>query len=113
MRSWNIESTPEFDDWAEALEEAEQDRLDALIEVLAEKGPGLGRPLVDTVKGSKHANMKELRRGTTRVLFAFDPNRTAVLLVGGDKRGGWRTWYVKAIKRADRLFDRHLRELSD
>jgi hypothetical protein len=110
--SWKIESSAEFDKWAARLPEVEQDRLDALTEILQEQGPSLGRPLVDTVRGSKHPNMKELRRGTIRVLFAFDPKRTAVLLVGGDKRGQWQAWYRSAIRRADRLFDRHLRSLK-
>jgi predicted XRE-type DNA-binding protein len=80
---WEVESTVEFDQWFADLSLAQQKRIVAAIEVLRQAGPGLGRPLVDAVKGSRHSNMKELRRGTLRVLFAFDPTRTAVLLVGG------------------------------
>jgi hypothetical protein len=75
-------------------------------------GPGLGHPLVDTVEGSRHANMKELRVNTTRVLFAFDPARNAILLIGGDKRDRWQQFYVEMIPLADRLFDEHLTELE-
>jgi len=107
--SWDVESTPEYDKWFARLPVDSQVEIVARVDVLREKGPGLGRPLVDSVKGSKHPNMKELRIGTIRILFAFDPQRTALLLVGGNKRGQWQAWYRKAIKVADRLYDRHLR----
>ncbi|MGH2993637.1 MAG: type II toxin-antitoxin system RelE/ParE family toxin [Solirubrobacterales bacterium] len=107
---WEVEPTVEFDQWFAGLSLAQQKRIVAAIEALRQAGPGLGRPLVDAVKGSRHSNMKELRRGTLRVLFAFDPTRTAVLLVGGDKKGRWREWYTEAIALADRLYERHLRE---
>jgi hypothetical protein len=109
---WEIESTAEFDRWMAGLPVAQRKRLIAAVEALREAGPGLGRRLVDTVKDSRHSNMKELRRGTLRVLFAFDPQRTAILLVGGDKKGRWREWYVDAIALADRLYERHLREIG-
>ena len=78
-------------------------------------GPGLGRPLVDTIKQSRHANMKELRPLGTRIriLFAFDLRRTAILLIGGDKSGRWRQWYVETIPIADDLYDEHLRTLAE
>lgn len=84
---------------------------------LQEVGPGLGRPLVGTVAGSRHRNMKELRPGSRgrselRVLFAFDPDRRAILLVAGDKRGEWQKWYQQNIPLADRCFDAHLRNLK-
>ena len=83
-------------------------------EILRELGPALGRPSVDTVRGSKHANMKELRvqhRGRPyRVLFAFDPRRTAILLIGGNKTGKGR-WYKEFVPMADRLHDEHLETL--
>lgn len=74
----------------------------------------LGRPLVDTIRGSRHANMKELRPpgGNLRVLFAFNPRRTAILLIGGDKTGRWQEWYDEMIPAADDLYDLHLRELE-
>jgi hypothetical protein len=109
--SWNVTSSPEFDQWFDSLSTKEQKRIVAGVEALKLAGPGLGRPIVDTLKGSKHPNMKELRRGTLRVLFAFDAEQTAVLLVGGDKRGNWRTWYQTAIAQADKMFDEHLGRL--
>lgn len=107
--SWHTETTAEFDDWFDGLRPAKQDRVIAAVELLEGRGPGLGRPFVDSIAGSRHQNMKELRVGTMRILFAFDPDRTAVLLVGGDKRDQWKSWYRKAIKRADELLDQHLR----
>lgn len=83
------------------------------MRVLEERGPGLGRPLVDTVEGSRHANIKELRVGTIRILFAFDPRRAAILLLGGDKRDRWQEFYTQIIPLADRLFDEHLKQLED
>ena len=110
---WNVEYTEKFGTWWEDLEPDDQERLAAAVELLETLGPSLGRPLVDTLKGSRHPNMKELRPGTVRVLFAFDPRRTAILLLGGDKGGHWKDWYVKAIPEADRLFDDHLKSLVD
>jgi len=75
------------------------------VDMLAEHGPGLGRPLVDSITGSRHANLKELRVGTCRVLFAFDPTRAAVLLVAGDKRDRWAQWYRQAVPIADDRYD--------
>lgn len=73
------------------------------------------RPLVDTLEGSRHPNMKELRPlGTSlRVLFVFDPRRMAILLIGGDKTGRWKEWYEETIPMADRLYDEHLEELRE
>jgi hypothetical protein len=90
----------------------DQQGIDAAVSVLEERGPGLGRPLVDTVEGSRHANMKELRVGTIRILFAFDPRRAAILLVGGDKRDRWQEFYAQMIPFADDLFDEHLKDLE-
>lgn len=88
----------------------------AALQLLQEWGPQLGRPLVDTVAGSRHRNMKELRPGSRgrselRVLFAFDPERSAILLLGGDKSGNWTRWYRRSIPAADDLFDAHLHGL--
>lgn len=108
---WEVETTPEFDEWLAGLKPAAKDSIFAAVTVLEESGPAQGRPLVDSVKGSKHSNMKELRvRGTIRVLFAFDPDRKTVLLIGGDKRGK-KDWYRQAVSEADRLFDRHLERM--
>lgn len=99
----------EFVDLAEGL----QDELLAHARLLAEFGPNLGRPTVDTLKGSRHTNMKELRfawQGEVwRVAFAFDPRCQAILLVGGDKGGAdQRRFYKHLIKVADERFDEHL-----
>lgn len=82
---------------------------------LEEAGPALGRPLADTVGGSRHPNMKELRPPGTnlRILFAFDPRRTGILLIGGDKTDRWREFYEETIPEADRLYDEHLKELRE
>jgi hypothetical protein len=111
---WEVEYTNEFAEWWENLEERNQDFLTAAVDKLEEKGPALGRPLVDTIEGSRHPNMKELRPpgGNIRVLFAFDPRRTAILLIGGDKTGRWQEWYDETIPVADELYDTHLEELQ-
>jgi hypothetical protein len=89
-------------------------RVDAAVERLAEAGPALGRPLVDTLKTSRHPHMKELRpTASLRILFAFDPRRTAILLLGGDKRGQWSEWYQLMVPRADALYDEHLKALHE
>lgn len=112
--SWRVEISEEFEAWWRTLIAAEQESLDAMIQVLEQRGPSLGRPYVDHIKGSKHPNMKELRvqhRGRPlRVLFAFNLRRVAVLLVGGDKSGNAR-WYRSQVARADRILDRHIEQL--
>ncbi len=65
-------------------------------------------PYNDSIEGSRHPNMKELRAGSMRALFAFDPLRRAIVLVGGDKRDDWTGWYERSIPRADDLLDAHL-----
>jgi hypothetical protein len=90
----------------------------AAIRVLRDEGPKLGRPLVDTIKGSRHPNMKELRPGSTgrteiRVLFAFDKTRMAILLIGGDKSEDWTDWYVKHVPIADQRFEDHQRQIDE
>jgi hypothetical protein len=110
---WNVEFTDQFEIWWESLTEAEQDEIDAVVALLQERGPGLGRPLVDGVHQSRFSNMKELRLGTTRILFAFDPRRVAILLIGGDKRGNWTGWYQEFIPVADRLYEEHLDEINE
>ena len=95
------------------LEMEVQDELLAQLQLLACCGPALGRPRVDTLKGSRHSNMKELRfsvgNGVWRIAFAFDPSRRAVLLVAGDKAGiSERRFYRSLIERADARFERHL-----
>lgn len=113
---WEVEYTHQFEEWWESLSEELQNGVGAAIEELEEQGPGLGRPLVDTISGSRHHNMKELRPivyGNIRVLFAFDPRRHAILLIGGDKTGQWKRWYAEYIPMADDLFDAYLKELRE
>jgi len=111
---WEVEYTDEFEQWWKGLDEGEQDAVDRVVLMLTKAGPALGRPYVDTIEHSKHSHMKELRTQHSgapyRVLFAFDPRRTAILLIGGDKTGDDR-WYDKMIPIADRLYDVHLEEL--
>ena len=111
---WEVEYTEQFFDWWTQLSEREQRALDFVVEHLEADGPALGRPLVDTITGSRHANMKELRPrgGSLRVLFAFDPRRMALLLIGGDKTGEWNAWYRRMIPLADDLYDEHLETLK-
>ena len=95
-----------------------QDEVYAVGRLLERFGPQLGRPQVDTLNGSRHANMKEMRfsaaNGQWRVAFAFDPVRRAVLLVAGEKSGGsGRRFYRALIRKADERFDRHLARLAD
>ena len=84
--------------------------MTAAVEALEDRGPALGRPFVDVIQASRHAHMKELRPrgGNIRVMFAFDPRRTAILLTGGDKSGQWESWYEEIVPIADALYDQHL-----
>ncbi len=106
---WTIVFHPDFEPEFEALGSGVQDELLASAMALGQKGPSLGRPLVDTLKGSKFTNMKELRfsaeDGAWRVAFAFDPRRRAVLLVAGDKSGVAKDrFYRPFIRRAEGRF---------
>jgi DNA-binding transcriptional regulator YiaG len=111
---WEVEYTDQFGEWWDDLDENEQEAVTAAVNVLARRGPTLGRPLADNVKQSRHSNMKELipPASDIRVLFAFDPRRTAILLIGGNKAGEWNAWYDRMVPIADDLFDEHLRELE-
>ena len=112
MMTWEIEFTTEFEQRYRDLAQSTQDRIIAAMQVLRDRGPGLGRPLVDSVKGSAFP-MKELRVGTVRILFVFDPRRVAVLLIGGDKQHKWRQWYRTAVPEADRLYAKHLKTITN
>ena len=98
--------------WLDNLQAAEAktaDLADDAIYTLSRSGPALGRPLVDTITGSKIKNLKELRPGSSgtseiRILFVFDPDRQAILLVAGDKAGRWSRWYQEAIPLAERRY---------
>lgn len=112
--AWEIDITP-IEDWLNELDDSAYDNVLAALEFLAEEGPGCGRPFVDTVKHSRHANMNELRPrgGNIRILFAFNQKRTGIMLVAGDKTGKWDKWYRENIPRADARFDRHLESLKN
>lgn len=115
--TWTVIFHEDFDVEFENLPEDVQDGLLAHAGLLREFGPSLGRPRVDTLKGSKHANMKELRfdaaDGVWRFAFAFDPNRQAIVLVGGDKSGvSEQRFYRQLIKKADDRFDDHTSRLG-
>jgi len=108
--SWKVIFHETFDKEFQAFAEQVQDALLASALMLKEFGPQLGRPYVDTLQGSRHANMKELRfdadNGVWRVAFAFDPKRQAVFLVAGDKSGtSQKRFYKSLIKKADQRFD--------
>jgi hypothetical protein len=114
---WDVEFDEAVFEWLTGLEEESFVQVRAAINMLRDRGPQLGRPLVDTVSGSRHKNMKELRPGSAgrselRVLFAFDPARSAILLVGGDKAWRWQDWYRSAIPLADDRYDSHLEALK-
>jgi len=113
---WEVEVTDEFIDWWRGLTDDQRESLADRVELLGERGPNLGRPVVDRIQTSRHHNMKELRAaraGALRVLFMFDPRRQVVLLLGGDKSGEWNAWYESAVPRADDLYDTYLAELRD
>lgn len=113
---WEVEYTDEFELWWRTLSEQEQIDLVASVELLEQIGPQLGRPYADTIKGSKHTNMKELRTQSKgkplRTFYVFDPLRSAILLIGGDKTGDDR-FYERMIPLADRLYDEHLRNINE
>jgi hypothetical protein len=115
---WKILQTKQFGEWfmsSDNVDEYASESIYAVMEVLKRMGPNLGRPYVDSVKGSRHENMKELRvqcKGRPfRILFAFDPFRQAVLLIGGNKTGDKR-FYTRMIPIADILYDQYLQDLG-
>jgi hypothetical protein len=117
MRNWSVELHETFESEFDELAEDVQDELLAQARLLEEFGPTLGRPRVDTLNGSRHANMKELRfdaaDGIWRVAFAFDPKRCAILLVAGDKSGSSeKRFYKQLIRKADQRFDAYLAQLK-
>jgi hypothetical protein len=113
---WNVEYTREFEAWWNGLERGQQAAISVRVDLLAASGPNLRRPVVGTIAGSELANLKELRcasDGSLRVLFAFDPRRTAILLLGENKAGRWRQWYKEAIPAAERIYRTYLAELRE
>ncbi len=115
MMSYSVNISDEFAAWFEKQEDALQNRIAAMVNLLSEEGPNLSRPHADTLKRSTINNLKELRvqhKGDPyRILFAFDPKREALLLVAGDKTGDKR-WYDKMIPLAEAIFEKHLETLD-
>lgn len=113
--AWEVEYTDEFGQWWETLTENCQDDIAVSVGLLEAKGPTLPFPHSSGIATSKHNNMRELRvqhQGDPyRVLYAFDPRRCAILLIGGNKRGDDR-WYERLVPIADRLYDQHLVEIQ-
>ena len=113
---WEIEYTHEFEAWWNSLSEAEQESVAVSVGLLEERGVNLGHPHCSKITQSRHGRMRELRiqhQGRPfRVLYAFDPRRAAILLIGGDKTGNDR-WYEEHVPRADRLYDEHLQQLHE
>lgn len=115
MMIFEVEYSDEFEFWWDTLTESEQDDIAASVGLLETMGPALRFPHSSGVKGSKHEHMRELRiqhaGDPYRVLYAFDPRRCAILLIGGNKTGDKR-WYQKFVPIADRIYDEHLKDLK-
>ncbi|WP_278498586.1 type II toxin-antitoxin system RelE/ParE family toxin [Pantoea vagans] len=113
---WMIKTTERFDRWFTSLNDSDRACVLAALMVLREKGPGLSRPYADTIKGSAYSNMKELRiqsRGDPiRAFFAFDPNRTAIVLCAGNKAGNEKRFYREMLPVADREFTHWLKSFN-
>lgn len=111
---WEIELTDQAKGWLLSLDDDSYDSMAAVLGALEVSGPTLGRPSVDSISGSRHHNMKELRSvgGNLRALFCFDPRRTAIVLLGGDKTSDWTGWYERNIRIADDLYDEYLNEIK-
>lgn len=111
---WDVEFTDEFGRWWESLSEGEQESVAASVGLLEDCGPMLGYPHSSGVRASRHGHMRGLRTQhdgrPLRTLYAFDPRRAAILLLGGDKTGADR-WYEINVPVADRLYDEHLAQL--
>jgi hypothetical protein len=115
---WEILMTTQVEEFLDELyaaDRASHQLVNQAILVLERNGPGEGRPLVDTVTASRIANMKELRppsagRSEIRILLVFDPWRSVILLVAGDKSGEWSRWYRTAIPQAEQLYDDYVAE---
>jgi hypothetical protein len=113
--SWEVEYTDEFESWWDTLTDTEQQSVAAVAGLLEDHGPKLGYPYSSNITSSRHGQMRELRiqhQGRPyRILYALDPRRAAILLLGGDKTGNDR-WYEEFVPVADRLYDAHLASLK-
>nr|WP_290698132.1 type II toxin-antitoxin system RelE/ParE family toxin [Halomonas sp. UBA3074] len=113
---WSIEQTETFEEWYFSLPEADRENVLTSILLLRERGPMLSRPYADTVYGSKYTNMKELRIQSLgrpiRAFFAFDPQRTGIILCAGDKGGNDKRYYDEMIPVADKEYAAHLETLK-
>jgi hypothetical protein len=114
--TWEVEYTDEFFAWWSTLSEAEQNSISVAVGLLESEGPAVRYPYSSGIRGARHSHLRELRiqhRGRPyRVLYAFDPRRVAVLLIGGDKTGDDR-WYRTFVPMAERLYDEHIQVLLD
>ena len=112
--AWEVEYTNEFREWWDSLSDQEQDDVADVVDLLVERGRHLSHPYSSQIRSSRHGNMRELRIQSMgdplRVFYAFDPRRTAILLIGGNKTGNNR-FYRQYVPRADRLYDQYLEEL--
>ncbi len=109
-QQWDVFLVHEVRAWIDGLDAPTHARVVQAIDLLAEAGPGLGRPLVDTITVSSLPNLKEFRPGTVRILFCFDPWRSSILLVAGDKSCRWNAWYEEAIPLAEHRYETYLKE---
>ena len=117
QRQWEVVFHDEFAKEVRQFSQTVREKLKAAATILSEDGPRLGRPFADTLKGSRHGNMKELRfdadGGAWRIAYAFDPQRKAILLAGGNKSGMTKTrFYRNLLRIADERFDQHLQFLG-
>ena len=112
---WGVEYTEEFENWWDSLDEDEQESVASCVLLLEVRGPMLGYPFSSGIENSKHSHMRELRVQHAgrpyRVLYAFDPRRVAILLIGGDKTGNDR-WYEQYVPLADKIYEAHIGALK-
>ncbi|MCJ7711312.1 MAG: type II toxin-antitoxin system RelE/ParE family toxin [Chloroflexi bacterium] len=106
MRTWRVLGTTRYRTWRSQLDEQEQDAITAVIEHLKSEGPALRRPLSGQIKSSRFKDMKELipPQANIRILYVFDPDQNAILLLGGDKTDDWTGWYAKSVPIADEIY---------
>jgi hypothetical protein len=113
--AWEVEYTNEFGSWWQTLSDGQQNDVAAVVSLLAQRGPNLPFPFSSSVNGSKHSHLRELRVQSSgrplRIFYAFDPRRTAILLIGGDKTGNDR-FYQEYVPIADQLYDIYIEEIK-